>query len=86
MNLQDQIAEELASGMQSSIDFEILADVLCRFGWHKVDLETFHSREHSVDVVTWVQDNARGDWKRNGRHFIFENIGDAVNFTMRWKC
>lgn len=86
MNLQEQIAEELAGEMHSAIDFEILADVLCRFGWHKVDLERFQNNKQAVDITTWCQDNVRGDWKRNGCHFIFEEISDAVTFTLRWKC
>ena len=86
MNLQEQIVEELASEMHSAIDFEILADVLCRFGWHKIDLERFRDNKQAIDIVTWCQDNIKNDWKRNGCHFIFEDMGDAVNFTMRWRC
>ena len=86
MNLQEQIVEELSSEMHSAIDFEILADVLCRFGWHKVDLERFQNNKQAVDITNWCHDNVKGQWKRNGCHFIFEETGDAVHFTLRWKC
>ncbi len=86
MNLQEQILEELSGQMHSAIDFEILTDVLCRFGWHKVDLERFANNIHAVDVTSWCQENAKGNWKRNGCKFVFEDVGDAVNFTLRWKC
>ncbi len=86
MNLQEQILEELSEQMHSAVDFEILTDVLCRFGWQKVDLERFANNRHAVDITTWCQDNVKGNWKRNGCKFVFEDVGDAVNFTLRWKC
>lgn len=84
-NIQEQIVSELAEGMQSAMDFQILADVLCRFGWHKVDLERFSNNKQAIDITHWCQDNVKKDWKRNGCHFIFEDIGDAVSFTLKWK-
>lgn len=85
MNLQEQIMNELSEEMHSAIDFEILTDVLCRFGWHKVNLERFENNKQAIDITTWCQENIRKQWKRNGCLFVFENIGDAVNFTLRWK-
>lgn len=87
MNLQEQILEELGTQMQSSIDFEILTDVLVKAcGWHRVDLERFQNNKQAVDITTWCHDNVKGNWKRNGCHFVFEDIGDAVMFTLRWRC
>ncbi len=86
-NLEEQILEELAEKMHSSIDFEILTDVLVNAcGWHKVELERFKNNHHAVDITNWCHDNVKGEWKRNGCHFIFEQISDAVVFTLRWKC
>lgn len=86
MNLEEEIANNLSKELASAIDFEILADVLCRFGWNYVELERFANNKHAVDVVTWVQENCKGNWQRNGCKFIFEETGDAVMFTLRWKC
>lgn len=86
MNLQEQILEELSGQMHSAIDFEILADVLCRFGWHKVDLERFQNNKQAVDITTWLENNCKSSYHREGRYFLFENAGDAVNFTLRWRC
>jgi hypothetical protein len=83
--MQDEILEELDSQMHSAIDFEILTDVLVKScGWHRVSLERFRDNRHAVDITTWCQDNVKNQWKRNGCHFIFENTGDAVNFTFKW--
>jgi len=86
MNLQEQIANELSEKMCSAMDFEILADVLCRFGWHKVELERFKNNRQAVDISYWCESNVRGQWSHNGRHFIFEQMGDAVNFILKWKA
>jgi len=86
MSMQDEILEELDSQMHSAIDFEILTDVLVKScGWHRVSLERFRDNRHAVDITTWCQDNVKNQWKRNGCHFIFENTGDAVVFTLKWK-
>jgi hypothetical protein len=85
MDLQDQILEELGEQMHSSIDFEILTDVLVKScGWHRISLERFKGNQHAVDITNWCHDNIKNEWKRNGCHFIFENTGDAVNFTFKW--
>ena len=85
MNLQDQILDELSEQMSSKIDFEILTDVLVKScGWHRVNLERFQNNNHAVDVTTWCHDNVKNEWKRCGSYFIFEDQGDAVNFTLKW--
>lgn len=87
MNLQEQIANELGEQMSSALDFVILSDILVNAcGWQKVELERFQNNQHAVDITTWCHDNIKNEWKRNGCHFIFEDIGDAVHFTLRWKC
>jgi hypothetical protein len=85
-NLKDEILEELGTQMQSSMDFEILSDVLVSAcGWHKIDLERFQNNKQAVDIANWCHDNIKNEWKRNGCHFIFEDVGDAVNFTFKWR-
>ena len=86
MNLQDQIVKELGDKMHSAMDFEILADVLCRFGWHRIDLDRLTDNHHAIDISHWLKDNCKNQYHREGRHFLFEEVGDAVNFTLRWKC
>jgi hypothetical protein len=50
-NLKDEILEELGTQMHSSMDFEILSDVLVSAcGWHKIDLERFQNNKQAVDI------------------------------------
>lgn len=83
-NLEDQIIEELGSQMQSEIDKEILWGMLVTLGWTRVLLPRFNSREHSVDVVMWLESNCKNPYERKGSEVIFEDSRDAVNFIMRW--
>ena len=85
MNVQDQIVQELGDKMHSAMDFEILADVLCRFGWNRIDIERFMDNHHAIDITYWLKDNCRGQYHREGRCFLFKESSDAVMFTLRWK-
>lgn len=84
MNLEQEIAEELSKQMSDEIDFEILSDVLCRFGWTRFDLTRFTDNHHAVDISYWLEDNCKGEYKRNGRRFLFEDSKDATMFILRW--
>lgn len=85
MNLKDEIAKELSSQMQSEMDFHILSDMLVGLGWTKVSLTRFNNNKHAIDIKIWLQENVKGHWESRGSSFVFENEGDAVNFTLKWK-
>ena len=85
MNMQDEILEELGEKMHSAMDFEILTDILVNAcGWHRVELDRFRDNRQAVDIANWCHDTLKNKWKRSGCHFVFEDQGDAVNFTLRW--
>ena len=84
MNLKDQILEELSTQMQSEMDFHILSDMLVQMGWKKVVLTRFFSRKHSVDILMWCEEHVKHPFEHRGTTFVFENQGDAVNFSLRW--
>jgi hypothetical protein len=84
-NLEKEIIEELGTQMQSEIDKEILWGMLVGLGWTRVLLPRFNSREHSIDVLEWVETNCKNPHERKGSEFIFEDPGDAVNFILKWK-
>jgi hypothetical protein len=85
MNMQDEILEELGTQMQSVMDFEILTDILVNAcGWYRIELDRFQNNRQAVDMANWCHDTLKNKWKRNGCHFVFEDQGDAVNFTLRW--
>jgi hypothetical protein len=84
MNLEEEIMQELATQMQSEMDFNILSDMLIQLGWRKVELLRFNSREHAVDVKLWCKENIKNPWECRGSTFIFEDAADANWFTLRW--
>jgi hypothetical protein len=82
MNLQEEIANELATQMQSEIDFRILSDMLVQAcGWTKIELFGHHKKE---DILSWCEKNIKDHYQHRGPSFVFENQGDAVNFTLKW--
>ena len=84
MNLQDQIAAELAEQMCSDIDFEILSNILVDTGWHKVVL-TPMTKEHGDSIDRWVNTNIRGHYNNRGLVWVFEEASEAMMFTLKWK-
>lgn len=84
MNLQDQMMRDADKEIMRHHDFEVLADVMTRFGWHKVELSPYRNNMHAVDVSYWVSVNCQGQHHHYGRYWIFENHSDAVIFKLRW--
>ena len=84
MNLEDKIANKLSEELSQQIDFELLTDVLIACGWHCVKLPSLLNRKRSIDIIEWCEDNARKKYKHQGRTFLFEDQGDAVNFALKW--
>ena len=83
--MQDEILDELGEQMHSAIDFEILTDILVKScGWHRIELDRFQNNRQAVDIANWCHDTVKHKWKRMGCHFVFEDQGDAVNFTLKW--
>lgn len=84
MDLEKEITDALSKEFSDSIDFEILADVLCRVGWTKFSITRFIDNHHAVDIRYWLADHCQGEYKRNGRTFLFESTKDATMFILRW--
>lgn len=84
MNLEEEIAQELSNQIAQEIDFELITDVLIACGWKKVQLGSLLNRKRSIDILIWCEDNIKNKFRHRGSTFLFENQGDAVNFTLRW--
>ena len=84
MNLEDEIAKELSTQMQSEMDFHILSDMLVQLGWKKVTLTRFFSRKHSVNILMWCEEHVKHPFEHRGTAFVFQDEGDAVNFALKW--
>lgn len=85
-NLEELYKEELdhaAKELSAEIDFQVIADYLVDGGWTKVKIE-FESREHSIDILLWVEKHCRGKYKRFGGTFVFEDSKDALLFELKW--
>jgi len=83
-NLEEQIIEELGTGMQSEMDKEILWGMLVKLGWTRVLLPRFENRAQADYVLQWVEDHCKNPYENKGNEFIFENSADAVNFILKW--
>jgi hypothetical protein len=83
-DLEKEIINELGTRMQSQIDREILWGMLKDIGWTRVTLSRFVDNNHAVDITHWLEKNVKYPFERNGADFIFENPGDAVNFTLKY--
>jgi len=84
MNLEEEILDELGKQMSESIDFEILAVMLCEKGWTRFEIPRFIDNHHAIDITYWLDKNCQGKYKRNGPVFLFEESKDAIMFILRW--
>ena len=85
--MEQQMLDRLAKEMQQEIDSELMADMLVAMGWTKIELPPFQSRYHSIDILTWVEDNCHGqfkEFKQYGRTFVFKEEKDASLFALKW--
>jgi hypothetical protein len=84
-NLEQEIIEELSTQMQSEMDFHILSNMLVQScGWTRVIISRFQDNHHAIDIRHWCENNIRHPYENRGTNFIFENEGDAINFSLRW--
>jgi hypothetical protein len=83
-NLEQDIINELGEGMQSEMDFHILSDMLVRLGWKKIVLTKLHSRKNQIIIHQWCEEHIKYSYEHKFGVYIFENDGDAVNFTLKW--
>jgi len=82
--LEQEMIEAKANEMQQAIDREILWGMLEGFGWTRVMLSTLIDNHHAIDITLWLLDNCKGNFEREGRDFLFENVKDANWFKLRW--
>lgn len=84
MNIEDEIADRLAEELKQSLDDELMADMLVACGWHKVPKQHFYNGIQSENIKLWLQEHCKGNYRRLGSNWVFEEAGDAVNYTLRW--
>jgi len=84
MDIEKSILEDLSKQLSEAVDFEILAGMLATMGWTKFEIPRFIDNHHAVDISYWLADYCQGEYKRNGRTFLFKESKDATMFILRW--
>lgn len=84
MNIQEEIINDMSKALSDDIDFEIITGMLCELGWHKVKLDRFWKDNDPVVVLNWCDAFIKNNYEHRNGTFVFEDSGDAVNFTMKW--
>ena len=83
--MADVLSDDLAKKMSDSIDAEILIELLWKIhGWTKFTIPRYVDNHHAIDIGYWLLDNCQGEYKRNGRTFLFKDSKDATMFILRW--
>ena len=85
MNIQEDMLNKAGKALADDIDFEVLAGMLEGIGWHRVQLGNLWFNNGAVNILNWCEHNVKHPYEHRGCSFVFENNGDAVNFTLRWK-
>jgi hypothetical protein len=83
MNLEQELLDRAGSRIAAEIDFGVLCGMLESIGWKRVVLSPMTS-ERSDAIDFWLLKNSVGKYNTMGLVWIFENQGDAVNFTLKW--
>jgi hypothetical protein len=84
MTLEEEIANRMGNQMAQDIDREIMWGMLQDLGWTRVMIPTMGDAYMAVDIITWLENNCKKAYERNGRDFIFEDTKDANWFILRW--
>lgn len=82
-NLEEELAASLAKEMQKTMDYDILCDVLIRFGYTVIEID-YNTDQPWTDVKAWVDKNCQGDHKEHLGKWLFELNKDAVIFALKW--
>lgn len=83
VDIQAELINEAGRQMAREIDFGVLCGFLQELGWTKVVLQPM-TKEHGDAIDHWTRTQLIGNFETMGLVWIFENPGDAVNFTLKW--
>ena len=85
-SLQQQVLDNLAKDMSNSMDFEVLCDVLSRFGWTvlKIDYDPDSGQAWNL-VKNWADENFTGNHQEHAGTWLIESAKDATMFALKWK-
>jgi len=81
--IADKISREIANEIHREVEWSLKIIDCTEKGWTLVNLDRFTDNNHAIDITEWIKNNVKGQYHRNGRHFIFENNKDASWFLLR---
>ena len=84
LDIQEQIIADAGKQMAKEIDFQILCGFLEELGWTKVILSPM-TKEQGDAIDYWTQTQLTGNFENMGLVWVFEDKGNAINFTLKWK-
>lgn len=84
VSIEEEIINAAGERMAKEIDFGILCSFLEELGWSKVILHPM-TKEYGDAIDYWTQTQLKGNFETMGLVWIFEDKGDAINFTLKWK-
>lgn len=79
----DEIEESLAKQFQKTMDFEILCDIMSRFGYHVIILKSYDPNNRDI-LRDWAEANFTGTWLEHLGTWLIELPSDATMFTLKW--
>lgn len=82
-NQQHKYWKEDHDRVWAEINFNSLADDLCRAGWTKIVLNPM-TTERSADIDRWTDCTCVDQFKNMGLVWLFKNRKDAMMFTLVW--
>jgi hypothetical protein len=83
MTLEQELLDKAGSRMAAEIDFGVMCSLLEGIGWKKVILNPM-STETSNAIDVWTSTELKGNFHTMGLVWVFEDAGDAVNFTLKY--
>ncbi len=83
LDLEQEMINAAGSRLAAEIDFGVMCSLLEGIGWTKVVLKPM-TKEHGDAIDYWTSTQLKGGYETLGLVWIFEDPGDAVNFTLKW--
>lgn len=84
IDLEAEMMKVLSEEIAAEMDFGIMAEMMIQQGWHKVVLDRFKNNNHAIDMKYWADEHCQYGHMNHGTTYVFEDQGDAVNFTLKW--
>lgn len=83
VSVEDEVMETLTRDIQKEIDQGVMLEILVQSGWTKVPYH-FINGDHAVDVMMWLENTPKKNWKRLSGSFVFKKACNAEWFLLRW--